>query len=450
MSFGYLDVVKVLAAQPSLDVNAIVKVNMLDKYQNTFADTTGAALHVAAFNGHHEIIAFLLTLNNINTNIKDFKGSRPLHYAAETNHPETVRVLVSHFCTDVNAPDETNSTALRYASSFGHVEVVKVLCSHSEIDVNALDNSGNSPIHYAVKNHFTDTVKVLAAHKSIDINIIDTEGKSPLLHCSALGYADIVNILISHRHIDVTLADNRGHIPLFCAAKSGNVSVVNELLETPYYTRHVLGNDTSRRSSEELQKTYSAERETEMFHHGFHEEKCADSGKIVALTRTKTRENNNGENSKPFNYDKSSEEKRQVKTFRSESTGHRKMVPLPSAFAPLKMAREVSDTHDQAQHDDIARNCRQKLTRNDDLTDRKLYESEMKFEQAGRSGGNVGSNKTIGVQRLFFADQLTDGDIFQGKIEVPARLESQSDIDGLILGNGVRMLSENDEKNNIR
>lgn len=62
---------------------------------NTPDVATGrTALHIAAVNGHKELVAMMISMG-ANVNPQDAKGDTPLHLAAAMNHEKTVKALLA-------------------------------------------------------------------------------------------------------------------------------------------------------------------------------------------------------------------------------------------------------------------------------------------------------------------------------------------------------------------
>ena len=66
-----------------------------------FFQDGSTALHVAATNGNHDIVKFLLD-HKASVNIQDYHGNTPLHLAASYGNYEVVKLLVGAFA-DVDA-----------------------------------------------------------------------------------------------------------------------------------------------------------------------------------------------------------------------------------------------------------------------------------------------------------------------------------------------------------
>jgi|GEM_PF-2622158 len=82
-------------------------------------------IHVAAREGHREIIEFLLN-KRASVNDRDKDSWTPLHYAAKRGHLEVIQFLLEKDA-DINVRDGDGKTPLDLARKDGHMEVVNIL-----------------------------------------------------------------------------------------------------------------------------------------------------------------------------------------------------------------------------------------------------------------------------------------------------------------------------------
>lgn len=64
-------------------------------------------LHLAAENGHSEVVSILLSKSTVQLHVKDKTGRTALHLAAANGHRELVSQLIGQGA-DINAPDEVS------------------------------------------------------------------------------------------------------------------------------------------------------------------------------------------------------------------------------------------------------------------------------------------------------------------------------------------------------
>lgn len=81
-------------------------------------------LHLAAREGHKEVVAKLLSLSNINVNVVDSDGYTPLHLACTSGRLEVVGLFLKHPNRNVNAEAKDKSTPLHLAVKNGNHSIV--------------------------------------------------------------------------------------------------------------------------------------------------------------------------------------------------------------------------------------------------------------------------------------------------------------------------------------
>jgi len=153
-------------------------------------------LHLAAANGHKEIVEFLLT-TKADVNARDNAGSTPLHQAAaaEGQHSDIVELLLKHGA-DVDAADRQWLTPLHYATLTDNQGAVRSLLNYGA-NPNAKDNKvGDTPLILAAGKGYKEVVEVLLAHGA-DVNLADNKG-TPLTWATRTGHSDIADLLRKH------------------------------------------------------------------------------------------------------------------------------------------------------------------------------------------------------------------------------------------------------------
>ncbi|KAH9111355.1 hypothetical protein AeMF1_014087, partial [Aphanomyces euteiches] len=121
---------------------------------NAKSKALDAALHLASWGGHWNIVQELMTHGlSIHTPNKVI----PLHHAASNGHVKVVQQLTA-YGAQVDAADQYGTTRLHHAASQKRVEVVKELLVH-EAFVNTVSKEGVSPLHLASQTDNVDMVK---------------------------------------------------------------------------------------------------------------------------------------------------------------------------------------------------------------------------------------------------------------------------------------------------
>ncbi|MCP4748815.1 MAG: ankyrin repeat domain-containing protein [Desulfobacteraceae bacterium] len=136
-------------------------------------------------------------------NQADNNGITLLHLAAHEGHIEVVKLLLSHPNIDVNQADNNGITLLHLAARRGHVEIVKLLLSRPGIDVNKADNYGWTPLSMAAGRGHVEIVKFLLSRPGIDVNKADKWSQTPLYWAAEYGHVDFVKLLLSHPKINM-------------------------------------------------------------------------------------------------------------------------------------------------------------------------------------------------------------------------------------------------------
>ena len=117
------------------------------------------ALHMAAYNGHSEIVKLLIQ-HGATIDCRDAEGKTPLIHACTDAFPETVEILLDAGA-DVNAKESTEGfTPLMMGAGIGHADVVRVLLQHNA-DKTIRDDDGDTASDHAGNSGHAEIVKML-------------------------------------------------------------------------------------------------------------------------------------------------------------------------------------------------------------------------------------------------------------------------------------------------
>jgi len=243
--FGNLEMLRFLTAM--WGVNYLLYV---DKYQTSLS-------HLAARNGHLEILQFLYSNNCLCGEKESRFQTTSLDLAVAMKHYNCVDFLISH------ANQETLDSALLSASAEGQLEIVQKLISQGanlecrSIDIGAtpLDRAaynghlnvvsyllekkatvnqarpnGVTPLYLACQNKHKQVVDILIKY-SANVNQSGNNDVSPLFIASQKGHSEIVEILLKHGAIPNFARNDDGTTPLFIASQNGHTKVVQLLLQ---------------------------------------------------------------------------------------------------------------------------------------------------------------------------------------------------------------------------
>jgi len=150
------------------------------------------AIHYATFNGHYELVEYLISLN-CNLNDTNINGDNALHIAAKFNSVTVANILLNHKI-DINARNKKGETALYIATENNNRYVTELLLNYNA-DVNIKCKYNISPLHNACENGCLFTVENLL-NKKAEINCIDTFNYTPLQNAINKNHIDIVKLLL--------------------------------------------------------------------------------------------------------------------------------------------------------------------------------------------------------------------------------------------------------------
>jgi hypothetical protein len=156
-----------------------------------------AQLHHCAENGFTSSVKRLLSIRNINVNVKDdVHGSTPLHDAAVDGHVEIARLLLQNGA-EVNARSKYGFTPLHWAAIFGHVDILHLLVEN-DADLEAQDNDGERALHCAAYNGCLPFIQELISRYHVDINARDNYEETALRWARAQNHSTVITFLQSY------------------------------------------------------------------------------------------------------------------------------------------------------------------------------------------------------------------------------------------------------------
>ena len=173
-----LDVLEVLVKEYSYDVDQL----------NSEVPTP---LQVAAASGSTSVIEYLLK----RTKKVAFKSGRinPFHLAADNGHVNIMKLLLSFSSSLLAMADHDGNTPLHHACAHGYLPVVLYLCNEVKHPLMARNKLGETPLHLATKHCHLEVVKYLIDEKGFDPATKDSMiGSTPLHVAAKSGCLDII------------------------------------------------------------------------------------------------------------------------------------------------------------------------------------------------------------------------------------------------------------------
>nr|QQY02505.1 transient receptor potential cation channel 3 [Cryptocotyle lingua] len=219
------------------------KAKQLIDVPNIYDDTP---LHVAAKNGHLDIVKLLLE-NGANVSSKNEKERTAFHNAAKYGRLNIARHLLEHAPSLVSERDEDGSSAIHLAAASGHVDLLELL-----LDAGAAVDCRNcmqwTPLDCAAASGHRACVELLLENNS-PIDPVDVNHTTPLYLACKHGHEDVVQLLLEwgadpgiRKLIDETMPDC-GPNALDIAIANGNKSCAYALLQSSMW-KNALRNQT--------------------------------------------------------------------------------------------------------------------------------------------------------------------------------------------------------------
>jgi ankyrin repeat protein len=193
---------------------------------NTHHPDAGSALMAASLQGHQAMVDTLLELGAAVDQQHGSTQMSPLHMAAANGHVDVVALLLNSGAS-VDAHDDQQWTPLMFAAQEGHTQVVTTLLA-AGADVDSGDDHGCSALMQAARSGHSDAAQTLLDHDA-DANFI-ADWATPLIMAAAAGRVNVVTLLLDAGAELDFLHPEDGYSALMLAALQGHSEVVRLLL----------------------------------------------------------------------------------------------------------------------------------------------------------------------------------------------------------------------------
>lgn len=191
-------------------------------------------LHEAAINGHLGVCRLLVDFGLL-VDCHTTRGRTPLMYAVKGNFLDVVRYFVADCGANVDEQNEMGVTPLYIASQDGHEQMVRFLVEEARADVNLSNRTRHSPLHEAVAGGFVSIAAFLMDHGA-DKYVVDAMGVTIWHEAAGNGSVEMLELLVKydvslhpfgHEQVDKVMARH----PFHYAAVEGKPEFVRALLE---------------------------------------------------------------------------------------------------------------------------------------------------------------------------------------------------------------------------
>ncbi|CAG9839770.1 unnamed protein product [Diabrotica balteata] len=187
------------------------------------------ALHLAAANGHREVVRLLLSVAAPReVDGPDGAGCSALQRAAASGHEEVITLVLARGA-EVNGQDSVHgNTALHEASWKGHSKSVRLLAS-AGADLNRCNGGGFTALHLSCQNGHNQSCRELLL-AGCDPDIQNNYGDTALHTAARYGHAGVTRILISAQ-CRVSEQNKNGDTALHISSAMGRRKLTRILLE---------------------------------------------------------------------------------------------------------------------------------------------------------------------------------------------------------------------------
>ncbi|EED17250.1 ankyrin repeat containing protein [Talaromyces stipitatus ATCC 10500] len=190
-------------------------------------DTKMDVLHLAAFNGHQNILCEMAMNERGSIDATDRSGTNALQWACMQGHSEVVPQLLERGA-DVNAEGGKYGNALQAASGQGHRKIVQLLLENGA-DVNAQGGQYGNVLQAAAQGGHFDVVQLLLENGA-DVNAQGGYYRNALYAAVNRRNLEIIQLLLENG-ADVNAQGGQYGNAVQAAAQGGHFDVVQLLLE---------------------------------------------------------------------------------------------------------------------------------------------------------------------------------------------------------------------------
>jgi ankyrin repeat protein len=224
---GRMDVVKLILSRHDLDVHQLRPVDLL-------GDTL---LHIAAREGHTDIVQVLLTHNGIDTQCKNKRGRTPLESAFFNRKWDASRIIAEHICTVLGLYIRPKERETLGVTSDYCVLLTKCLLNRRLLSTDFWE--WETIVHEMVLSDATKFAELLLDQPWFNVNMcVEWSAEHTILHTAAQYHShNIFSLFLEQPRIDVNRriswkSQNTDSV-LHCAVQHNCITMTKLLLARP-------------------------------------------------------------------------------------------------------------------------------------------------------------------------------------------------------------------------
>ncbi|KKK12297.1 hypothetical protein ARAM_001383 [Aspergillus rambellii] len=198
--------------------------------RNATADHNWSALQLAASNGRDEIVARLISDEQVDVTIRDDEGSTALSDAASQNH---YKVMLHLLRTKAYSPEDPLKSKICLATSYEIPRVEGALSTFlGDLDENEDNSADIEPVvFWAVVNGKTELLEKCLQYEKWDVREWSQGQRAPLHVAARFGNSDMIKWLLQHG-ADISAHSGQDLTPMHVAAENGHRAAVEVFLDT--------------------------------------------------------------------------------------------------------------------------------------------------------------------------------------------------------------------------
>ena len=174
-------------------------------------------IHVAAKNGHVEVIKTLIEFGSKTLDTPDDEGFTPMHGACLNGHADVIELLVQLGSSAIDTPDNYNCTPFHLAVYNGHLSAIQMLVRLGSRVIDTPNKLGDTPMHIAATRGHVSVVEMLVRLGSRAIDTPNNNGLTPMHTAATWRHSLVIEQLARLGSCAMDTRDKIGNTPMHTA-----------------------------------------------------------------------------------------------------------------------------------------------------------------------------------------------------------------------------------------